>query len=107
MNVRDTVLSAVQLLASASEQLGYERDVPIADVPAELVETGRDLFQPKSHEYVEAFSDDELQDLAHLYGLVCEAARLQVATVTELQKQPEWRRVMAVAKDLAARLAVP
>jgi hypothetical protein len=87
--------------------MGYELDVPIADVPAELVETGSDLFQPKSHEYVESFSEDELRDLAHLYGLICEAARLQVASVTDLQKQPEWRRVIAVAKELAARLAVP
>ena len=107
MSVRDTILSAVQLLASASEQRAYEQDVPLADVPSELAEAGRDLFQPKSREYIETFSDDELRDLAHLYGLVHECGRTASASVAELQKRHEWRRVMAVAKDLAARLAVP
>lgn len=81
--------------------------MPIANVPGELSEAGRDLFYPKSREYVEAFSDDELRDLAYLYGLVREATRVEAASVNELQKRPEWRRVMAVAKDLDARLAVP
>lgn len=107
LGIRDTVLYAVQLLASAQEQRDYERDVPIADVPGELAEAGRDLFHPKSNEYIRAFSDDELRDLAYLYGLVREATRDQAASVTELQKRPEWRRVMAVAKDLHARLTVP
>ena len=107
MTARDSVLSAVQLLASASAQSNYERGVPLASVPAELAEAAGDLYQPRRREYVEAFTDDELRDLAHLYGLVREAAPGQVASVAELQKQPGWRRVMAVAKDLAARLAVP
>ena len=107
MTARDSVLSAVGLLASASKQISYERNAPIAFVPAELAEVADDLYRPKSREYVEAFSDDELRDLAHLYGLVREAAPGQASSVAELQKQPGWHRVMAVAKGLAARLAVP
>lgn len=107
VSARDSVLSTVQLLASASEQVSYERGVPLASVPAELAEAAEDLYQPKRRDYVEAFTADELRDLAHLYGLVREAAPGTVTTVAELQKQSGWRRVMAVAKDLAARLAVP
>ena len=95
----------IQLLASASEQRDYERDVPIAAVPSELAEAARDLFQPKSQPYLDSFSDSELRDLAHLYGLVREAAPAQSVSVAELQKRSEWRRVMAVAKDLSGRLA--
>lgn len=107
MTARDSVLSAVQLLASASEQLRYERDVPLASVPAELAEAAEDIYRPKRREYVEAFTADELRDLAHLYGLVREAAPGRASSVAELQKQPGWRRVLAVAKALSARLAVP
>ena len=104
MTARDSVLSAVQLLASASEQRGYEQDVPLAAVPSELAEAAHDLFQPKSAAYLDSFSDDELRDLAHLFGLVREAAPSESVSVTELHKRPEWRRVIAVAKEVAARL---
>ena len=102
--VRDVVMADVQLLASASEQLHYEREVPVAFVPGELLELGRAIFRPKSASYIKAFTDDELGDLAHLYGLIVEATRFQASSVTELHKRPEWRRVMSVAKDVAARL---
>lgn len=103
--MRYAVTNAVALLASASEQLRYERTVPYAFVPGELFETASDLFQPKNPRYIEAFSREALCDVAHLYGLVCEASYAPVATVAELLKTPAWRRVMAVAKDLAARLS--
>ena len=107
MTARDSVLAAAQLLASASEQSSYERDVPLVSVPAELAEAAEDLYRPKHREYIEAFTADELRDLAHLYGLVREAAPGRASSVAELLKQAGWRRVMAVAKDLAARIAVP
>ena len=104
LSIRESVVAAVELLASASEQQQYAQGAPHAFVPGELIETGHDLLHPKSPAYAEAFTDAELRDLAHLYGLVCEAARIKVETVAELQKQPEWRRVMSVAKDLTAQI---
>ena len=106
MSIRDTVIAEIQLLASASEQLRYEREVPQANVPAELIcQFCDDLFRPKSAAFTAAFTSDELKDLAHLYGLMVEASKAQVTSVTELLKRPEWRRVMTVAKDLSARFA--
>ncbi len=91
------------MLASASAQARYEKDVPHAFVVAELIEVFvTDLYHPKSPDFIEAFNEDELKDLAHLFGLVCEVSErirdVQVHSVSDLQKLPEWRRVMSLAK---------
>ena len=102
---RQQVIEHVALLASASEQIRYEREVPIADVPAELVSCFcDDLFHPKQALFVDAFTEQELKSLAELYGMLCIACKAieehDCHQVTELQKIPAWRSVMAFAKDL-------
>ena len=63
-----------------------------------------DLYHPRGQDFIEAFNEDELKDLAHLFGLVREAsARMQemkVHSVGDLQKLPEWRKVMSLAKTV-------
>jgi len=107
--VRSSVIDAVNLLARASEQQEYERGVPHAFVPAELIEIyASDTFHPKNQDFIDAFSEIELKALARLYGLVCTASeaavRTSVHSVHDLQKLSEWRKVMRFAKDLADRL---
>jgi hypothetical protein len=106
MSIRDNVVAEIQLLSLPSRQLEYEKDVPIADVPAELI-CGfcDDLYHPKSEEFVAAFGEDELKALAHLYGLLSEAAKVRVTSVTELLKTDEWRNVVSFAKNLSDRFA--
>jgi hypothetical protein len=99
--IRESVLAHLELLAHPSRQQEYESDVQIADVHAELVDGFcSDLFHPKNKEFIDAFSEDELKDLARLYGLLSETGHLRVACIAELQKQPEWRKVIAFAKEL-------
>lgn len=100
-SIRERVAEHVGLLAHPGAQLDYERSVPIADVPAELV-CGfcDDLYAPKSWEFVQAFSEEELKDLAHLYGLLCEAAKAGIHSAAELRRSAAWRAVF----DLAQRL---
>ncbi|MEO0556555.1 MAG: hypothetical protein AAF170_00085 [Bacteroidota bacterium] len=104
LSIRASVVAYVELLASASAQARYERDVPHAFVPGELIEADDQLLHIKSPAYVDAFTDAEHRDLAHLYGLIREAAPVEASTVAELQKRPEWRRVMTLAKNLAVQL---
>jgi len=105
MGVRESVVEHVELLSQASAQLSYEASVPIADIHGELVDGfTSDLYSPKSTEFLDAFTEGELKQLAHLYGLLLESIRLHVSSVAELLKQPEWRRVMAFAKELAVAL---
>lgn len=107
--MRTLVIDAVTLLAKASEQLEYERDVPHAFIPAELIEIyATDTFHPKNPEFIAAFTEPELKSLARLYGLVCTASdasqKAAVHSVRDLQKLSEWRDVMKFAKDLSSRL---
>jgi hypothetical protein len=105
---RESILDELAVLASASVQAQYERDVPHAFVAAELIERfATDLYRPKSADFLDAFTEAELKDLAHLYGLVHTASqRMQQASVhsvSDLQKLPEWREVMSLAKTLHDR----
>ena len=103
--VREAVFEHIRLLARPSLQAQYEKDVPIADVPAELVcGFSDDLFHPKSQAFLDAFTEDEIRDLAVLYGLLLLASRRMgephTLRVSDLQKLPEWRSVMTFAKEL-------
>jgi len=103
MSIRKAILDEIDLLAHRSKQLQYEQSVPIANVPAELV-CGfcDDLYHPKNEQMLSEFTEEELKGLAHLYGVLCEAASLNVSSVVELVKQPKWQTVVSVAKELNA-----
>lgn len=105
---RTNVLEAVATLASPAAQLQYEHDVPIADVPAELVCFGTDFYNPKYKPFVDAFTNDELRSLAELYGRVCIASEVinkkSCHSVAELQKIKEWRSVITFSKQLEVEL---
>ncbi len=106
MSIRKAIIDEIDLLAHPNKQLQYEKDVPIAHVPTELV-CGfcDDLYHPKSEQMLSEFTEEELRGLAHLYGVLCEAADLEVSCAIELVKQPKWRAVVAVAKELNAYYA--
>ena len=105
MNIREAVLDQLDMLSHASKQLEYERSLTVAGhAPTELISIFcDDLYRPKSAAFNEAFSSDELKDLAHLYGLLVEASATSFSTVAEMLKDSTWRRVMEVAKGMAAR----
>lgn len=64
-----------------------------------------DLYAPKSAEFIAAFSEGELKDLAHLYGVLCEAAKAPLHSVSELRKPGAWQPVIVLAKELDAHCA--
>lgn len=103
MSIRKSIVDAVELLSLPSKQIEYEKTVPIADAPSELI-CGfcDDLYHPKSIDFIAEFSEDELKSLAHLYGLLSEAAKISVRSVTDLQRHAEWRSVVNLAKELSA-----
>lgn len=108
MDRRSAILEEIALLASASAQTRYEKDVPHAFVAGELIERfATDYYHPKNSEFVDAFTEAELKDLALLYGLLHTAAQrirpAKVHSVSDLQKLPEWREVMSLAKTLRGR----
>ena len=109
-DIRSGIIEHLELLGSAGAQLAYEKDVPHVFIPAELISRfADDLYQPKSHDFVDAFREDELKDLSELYGSLCLARKSsgwqQVNVVSDLLKLPEWRAVVGLSKDLAVRLS--
>ena len=103
MNVRQSVIEYLDLLSHPSQQLEYDAKVPIAHIHGKLVsQFCGDLFHPKSQQFLDAFTETEIKDLARLYGLLMETGRLRVSSATDLLTQPQWRRVVEFAKDLRA-----
>lgn len=107
-DLRHTVLATLHLLAHPSEQLKYEQKISgeAGHAPSELVSAYcDDLYHPKSQHFIDSFSDSELRDLAHLYGLIVEASKTAHRSVAEMQKDHAWRKVVALAKVLEPRFA--
>ena len=103
MSIRIAIIEEIELLSLPSKQLEYEKNVSIANVPAELI-CGfcDDLYHPKSNELLSQFTEEELKGLAHLYGVLVEASKIEVSSVNELLKHQKWQAVVAVAKELSA-----
>ena len=102
--VRDAVLSQLELLASLELQAKYERDVPAADVPAELVcgwfddldlpASASGVFAGKDLESVHAFSKSFEKTLKDVEGL----------SLLELHANPAWLKVAENARLLLQQL---
>ena len=105
MNVRERVLEYLGLLSQPSRQHDYETSVPRANSHGELVSWFcNDLFRPKSREFLDAFSENEMKDLARLYGLLIESRQLRASSLADLLREPEWRRVARFAMELVATI---
>jgi hypothetical protein len=105
-SVREAVLRQLELLASLELQAKYERDVPAADVPAELVcgwfddldlpASASSVFVGKDLESVRAFSDSFEKARKDTQGL----------SLSELHSNPKWLKVAENARILLQQLCV-
>ena len=107
MNIRERVIDCLELLSQPSRQIDYETSVPRANSHGELVSWFSDeLFQPKSQQFLDAFTENEIKDLARLYGLLIESRRLRSSSLVDLLREPEWRRIARFAMELVATIDV-
>ena len=105
---RERVLVELDLLAQPSLQLKYETTLQgrAGHAPSELIERFcSDIFAPKSQEFLSEFSDSELKSLCHLYGLMIEASSTKYPAVDAMLKDPAWRKVVTLAKELYVQLS--
>lgn len=101
MEVRNSFIELIDLLSDPDKQRQYEKDVPIAHVPAELVCMWcDDLYHPESEQMASQFTADERVDLALFNDCMCEAAELQIDCLIELLEHPKWKLVVAEAQKL-------
>jgi len=105
MNPRECVLEYLELLSQPSRQIEYETSVPRANSHGELVTWFcDDLFHPKSQQFLDAFTENEIKDLARLYGLLIESRQLRACSLADLLREPEWRRIARFAMELVVTI---
>jgi hypothetical protein len=107
VNCRAQVRSQLALLSDPERQREHERELKIADVPAELFSGWfADTYTPGRPAFRSAFDSAELELLKHFTALV-EAARKDLGDVRELadlQARPAWMCVVEEAGRLLAKL---
>lgn len=95
------------LLSDPEEQRAYARDVPIANVPAELVcQWFDDHYHATSMSFNRAFSADERRALAD-FNLTFESRRSQLpdtGDIQVLQSSDAWASAMSAAAHALAAL---
>jgi hypothetical protein len=96
-NLRDEIVAQLELLSSTDRQLRYAREVPTADVPAELVCCWfDDLNLPESLSI--SFSGRDLEVLLSFSNLFAATlAEVRGMSVSELLQHPCWLRVVGEA----------
>ena len=105
MNPRERVPEYLELLSQPARQLDYETSIPLANGHGRLVSWFcDDLFRPKSQQFLAAFSETEIKDLARLYGLLIESRQLRASSLADLLREPEWRRIARFAQQLIAAI---
>jgi len=88
------------MLASPHAQLRYEQQVPVANIPSELL-CGwfDDFYHPGTPEFQQAFSRNELSVLARFSSLLHKNSRALPQFAHELVKEPGWQLVMQRARE--------
>ncbi len=103
--VRERIVEALQLAASAEAQASYATSVPIANVPTEVFCIWEDCYVPDSAWFESAFDADERDALA-AYETTCAVIARRVPDHVDLaafQASPEWRALaVAATRALAA-----
>jgi hypothetical protein len=103
-NIRTRVFDHLRLVAAPHLQWKLERNVPEADVPAELVAVWfDDAYRPKWGEFRRAFDATEFEALERFNERFDAVADALPDTLIELQHDPKWREVeLAAAEALTA-----
>jgi hypothetical protein len=100
-SIRSGIRDLLALLATPDRQREYERNVPIANVPAELLCMWfDDQYHPSDPMFRAAFSSQELEALASFdtaYGSVSDEIRPLPANVAALQAHSAWQRAVHAA----------
>ena len=106
--IRGQIFDLLALIGDAEAQRNYERCVPIADVPSELVCMWFDSdYRPELSGFSQSFSDGELKvlsEFAEFYEARVDALPCQ-CELEELHRAPEWPAIMERAQDALKRLA--
>ncbi len=108
-SIRQGIRELLALLASEEEQLAYERDVPIANVPAELVCMWFDDTYHPDAAWFRPFTTEELLALAEFhaaYAGVVQRLPPSQGSVGTWHACPVWKAIMTAAARALASVPV-
>ena len=106
---RQIAIEQLKMLASETEQLAYQRNVPHIDITSELV-CGwfDDFYHPNSAQFRACFTETELLALAE-FNAVFESHRTVLpksnGTVASWLASSSWREVMSAASQTLHHIA--
>ena len=96
-------LNLLRLLGDPAAQIAYDRNVPIAQVPAELFCMWfDDFYHPDSEHFQDAFSIDECAILAAFherYRKIRGSLPRYLGRVADLHSHAAWHALMSAAVD--------
>ena len=104
---RQNVFGVIDLWSSKESQIDYQKDVPIAQVSAELFCQWEDFYYPDSGDFKLAFSNDELEILAEFDKALNETADKTPENppqIEEFIKTQEWTDMNKKAIEIRDKL---
>ncbi|XOZ33954.1 hypothetical protein ACMDCT_01580 [Halomonadaceae bacterium KBTZ08] len=102
---RAFTIQTIQLIADTEAQKRYEIDVPIADVPSELVcQWFDDVYKPENGSYREAFTSHELEIFADFNAFYDSLVDHLPETLEEMHRCYAWKQIAGKAEWVLAVL---
>jgi len=102
---REHMIDLLKTISSPKMQMEYENNVPIANVPAELVCMWFDDFHPETELFKSSFSSNEIKELAKFTEFY--DARVEEipddGSVSKLQTNREWIEVQSFANEIISK----
>jgi hypothetical protein len=98
---RVNIINTLQLIASATDQIEYQQQVPGVNVAAELVNQWfDDFYHPGDARFDANFSTGELEALAEFNEFYDMRVSQLPDRLSEMLESPVWREVMAAANKV-------
>ena len=100
-------MNVLDLWNSASKQLEYQKNVPIAQVSSELFNQWNDFYYPDSKHFKLAFNEKEkeiLSDFDKVLNHISEKLPDHIEYITDFIKTNEWLILNNASKETINRL---
>lgn len=105
--VRNRIIEYLELASSFEQQVDYQRNVPIANVPAEMVEQWADQVHgdPRASEQADVYSAAEVKalgDFSAVWRDVVERTPNPLPAIEEMIGLPVWEELRVAAASALA-----
>jgi len=110
VEIRAAVLEVLELISSKEKQIEYQKNVSLAQVPAELFCRWGDiyLFKDDPATYKAIFSSSELNILEEfdaVLGSISEATPNELPLLTDFIATDEWKKLSDAAANALSKLS--